>query len=444
MTSCSDNEVVLTFDDGPWPTTRPPCSRRSPTSASSATFFPIGKHATYYPEILKQVAEQGHTVGSHTWSHANLDRQERPQEAKDEIEKGIQRRRSGRSAHRPRRSSASRRCSIRPTVVTYLGERNIAIFSTDFDSFDFKIAQGRSGRRQRDDRSSNKYGKGIVLMHDFQQRHRATRCRRSAQAAQGRRLQGRPHEAGQERRRSSPNTRKMLIKEAKLPTVSTRPTSERGAHDFAVTFRSRALAASAQRDNIKPARPTRRFFVFRSVVMAIIIEGCAIVSADGMLADADHVMPQALKFDADQRFFNAKLDECDLMVHGRNSYEDQKNSHKRRRLILTHAVATLAPSPDNPKATLWNPDGASFADACDFIRFRDGRVAIIRRHESCSACSSTPMTRSGCRRRRMSACPAACRCFPASRIPSPQDVMTALTASILATCRRSMLRIASR
>lgn len=111
--------------------------------------------------------------------------------------------------------------------------------------------------------------------------------------------------------------------------------------------------------------------------MAIIIEGCAIVSADGMLADADHVMPQALKFDADQRFFNDKLDGCDLMVHGRNSYEDQPNSHKRRRLILTHAVATLAPSPDNPKATLWNPAGASFADACDFIRFRDGRVAII-------------------------------------------------------------------
>lgn len=111
--------------------------------------------------------------------------------------------------------------------------------------------------------------------------------------------------------------------------------------------------------------------------MAIIVEGCAIVSADGMLADSSHVMPQALKFDADQRFFNDKLDQCDLMVHGRNSYEDQPNSPKRRRLIVTHAVGALAPSPDNPKAMLWNPAGASFDDACAQIGFRDGRAAVI-------------------------------------------------------------------
>jgi Polysaccharide deacetylase len=37
-----------------------------------ATFFPIGKHALWHPEILKQVATAGHTIGAHTWSHANL------------------------------------------------------------------------------------------------------------------------------------------------------------------------------------------------------------------------------------------------------------------------------------------------------------------------------------------------------------------------------------
>ena len=36
-------------------------------------FFPVGKHTTYHPEILKQVFAAGHTVGSHTWSHAHLD-----------------------------------------------------------------------------------------------------------------------------------------------------------------------------------------------------------------------------------------------------------------------------------------------------------------------------------------------------------------------------------
>src|SRR6202795_3768380 len=54
-------------------------------------FFPIGKHATYYPDILKEVLAAGHTVGSHTWSHADLQaamKKGGPDAAKEEIEKG--------------------------------------------------------------------------------------------------------------------------------------------------------------------------------------------------------------------------------------------------------------------------------------------------------------------------------------------------------------------
>ena len=57
---------------------------------TKAVFFPIGKHATYHPEILKQVAAAGHTVGAHTWSHANLNSKTMTEQlAKDEIEKGF-------------------------------------------------------------------------------------------------------------------------------------------------------------------------------------------------------------------------------------------------------------------------------------------------------------------------------------------------------------------
>jgi peptidoglycan/xylan/chitin deacetylase (PgdA/CDA1 family) len=53
-------------------------------------FFPIGKHATYHPEILRQVAAAGHTIGAHTWSHANLNTKKlTDQQAKDEVEKGF-------------------------------------------------------------------------------------------------------------------------------------------------------------------------------------------------------------------------------------------------------------------------------------------------------------------------------------------------------------------
>jgi dihydrofolate reductase len=107
------------------------------------------------------------------------------------------------------------------------------------------------------------------------------------------------------------------------------------------------------------------------------IDGYVIVSADGMLANADRVMPHELKFKGDQEFFNAALDRADLIVHGRRSYEGQPNSPKRRRVILTSKTATLAPDPSNRNATLWNPAGAAFEQACDYAGVGSGTVAII-------------------------------------------------------------------
>lgn len=107
------------------------------------------------------------------------------------------------------------------------------------------------------------------------------------------------------------------------------------------------------------------------------IEGYVIVSADGMLADARNVMPDELKFGGDKAFFTAALDHADLILHGRNSYEDQPNSPHRRRVILTQKVEAIAPDPSNPKATLWNPAGATFEAACAQAGVRDGTVAII-------------------------------------------------------------------
>jgi hypothetical protein len=107
------------------------------------------------------------------------------------------------------------------------------------------------------------------------------------------------------------------------------------------------------------------------------IDGYVIVSADGMLANADRAMPDELRFEGDKRFFTAALDQADLIVHGRNSYEDQPNSPKRTRIILTRRIGALAPDPSNPRATLWNPAGASFEAACERAGVRSGTAAII-------------------------------------------------------------------
>jgi dihydrofolate reductase len=110
---------------------------------------------------------------------------------------------------------------------------------------------------------------------------------------------------------------------------------------------------------------------------ALRIDGYVIVSADGMLANAAHLMPDELKFEGDKQFFTAALDRADLVVHGHNSYEDQPNSPRRTRLVLTRKVDAIAPDPSNPKTTLWNPAGASFDAACGFAGVRSGTVAII-------------------------------------------------------------------
>ena len=107
------------------------------------------------------------------------------------------------------------------------------------------------------------------------------------------------------------------------------------------------------------------------------IEGYAIVSEDGMLADAGRVMPDLLKFEADQNFFERGLDGVDVVVHGRHSHERQPHSYLRRRLILTRQVPAISAHPKNEKALLWNPAGASFEKALAALGTPDGIVGII-------------------------------------------------------------------
>jgi len=160
-------EVVLTFDDGPWPRHTPQVLAALAAHCTKAIFFPIGKHAVWEPGILKQVAAAGHAIGSHTWSHIDLSKNGMTIEmAKDEIEKGIS------AVHWAAGGPTApyfRFPALRhpPELVTYLGQRNIGIFSTDFDSFDFKMTKPEQVV-QAVLAKLKTFGKGIILMHDFQ------------------------------------------------------------------------------------------------------------------------------------------------------------------------------------------------------------------------------------------------------------------------------------
>lgn len=107
------------------------------------------------------------------------------------------------------------------------------------------------------------------------------------------------------------------------------------------------------------------------------IEGYAIVSTDGMLANAEGVMPDALKIKADQQFFARGLDGVDAVVHGRHSHENQPHSPDRYRLILTRQVPAVAPDPLNPKAMFWNPAACSWDAALRGLGVEHGVIGII-------------------------------------------------------------------
>lgn len=157
-------EVVLTFDDGPWPNTTPAVLNALAAQCVQAIFFPIGKHSTWHPAVLKQVIAAGHSVGTHTWSHQNL-ASKSPQEAIDEIERGISA--ITLMAGQPL-APFFRFPQLRQTaeLKAHLAQRNIAAFSIDIDSEDFRVHNAQKLVVSMMDKLKKK-GKGILLMHDL-------------------------------------------------------------------------------------------------------------------------------------------------------------------------------------------------------------------------------------------------------------------------------------
>src|SRR5499427_2063180 len=135
-----EKEVVLTFDDGRWEKNTEMVLKALADECTTGIFFEIGKHATYYPEIAKKVYAAGHPIGTHTWSHATLvDKKLNEDQRKEEIEKGVSAVKWALGGVSPAPFFRFPALQHPPEMVTYLGQRNVAIFSTDMDSFDFKM-----------------------------------------------------------------------------------------------------------------------------------------------------------------------------------------------------------------------------------------------------------------------------------------------------------------
>jgi hypothetical protein len=96
-----------------------------------------------------------------------------------------------------------------------------------------------------------------------------------------------------------------------------------------------------------------------------------------MIADAEGAQPADLIVKADQRFFHRGLARADAVAHGRFSHEGGARAARRKRLVLTRSIASLAPHPRHGKGLLWNPAGASFEQAWQALGVPDGTLAVI-------------------------------------------------------------------
>ncbi|MCD9107683.1 polysaccharide deacetylase family protein [Bradyrhizobium japonicum] len=215
----TDKEVVLTFDDGPWPVNTPAVLKALADECTKGLFFSVGKHATYHPEILRQVLAQGHTVGTHTWSHVNLNgKKMTEQQAKDEVEKGISAVKFALGTN-PAPFFRFPQLQHNPAIVSYFGTRNVAMFSTDIDSFDFRKGATPEKIIETVMTRLDKLGKGIILMHDFQ-KHTG-----EAMPALLARLKAGGYKVVQMKAKTTlqtlPEYDEALMKDMKVPTAST-------------------------------------------------------------------------------------------------------------------------------------------------------------------------------------------------------------------------------
>jgi peptidoglycan/xylan/chitin deacetylase (PgdA/CDA1 family) len=164
----ADHEVVLTFDDGPWPPTTPKVLAALAQQCVRATFFLIGKPASEHPGLVRRIADEGHTIGHHTWTHRSLKRIP-ASETTEEIDRGIA---ADEMALHGAATAVPSTPFFRfpgfettPATLELLRSRGIVVFGTDLWASDWnaltpgqelKLIIGRLKRAH----------KGIILFHD--------------------------------------------------------------------------------------------------------------------------------------------------------------------------------------------------------------------------------------------------------------------------------------
>src|ERR1700686_5409372 len=164
----ADHEVVLTFDDGPWPSTTAKVLAALAHECVRATFFLIGKSASEHPDLVRRIAAEGHTIGHHTWLHRSLMRIP-PGETTEEIDHGIS------AVEMALHGTATTIPSTpffrfpgfesTPATLDLLKSRGIVVFGADLWASDWNAMTPSQELKLIIERLKTA-GRGIILFHD--------------------------------------------------------------------------------------------------------------------------------------------------------------------------------------------------------------------------------------------------------------------------------------
>jgi peptidoglycan/xylan/chitin deacetylase (PgdA/CDA1 family) len=166
----ADHEIVLTFDDGPSPRYTDRVLAILATDCVKATFFMVGEMAQMFPDEAKKVRAEGHTVGTHSFSHPFTFNKMSEVKAGAEIDKGID----------AVASALGGRDEVAPffrvpgfltstTTEAALASRGLMTWSADITADDWKRISGAEVAKRAISGIEAK-GRGILVLHDIHER----------------------------------------------------------------------------------------------------------------------------------------------------------------------------------------------------------------------------------------------------------------------------------
>lgn len=161
-------ELVLTFDDGPWPTTTPKVLNALKHECVRATFFLLGRNTDAHPQIARRAMAEGHTIGHHTYSHPLLNRMPLAK-AEAEIDRGFGR--DELALYGQWRTNPATPFFRFPgfassqALLDRLSDRGIVVFGADIWASDW-LPMTPEAELQLVLKRIEHAGRGIVLLHD--------------------------------------------------------------------------------------------------------------------------------------------------------------------------------------------------------------------------------------------------------------------------------------